>query len=184
MSERDKKLIRFTSIGLGIYLVIFFGFELLAKAEEARRSYKALVSEARNFNDMLKPYETRILLLEKLRKDLNVEPGGLDSETLVADVSAAIQEAAGQCGLGLGPLQESPSRATGATLTTMRLSGEGQIESIIKFVHAAPRLGFPILIETLNVSGDESSGAQRRFDMELRVLDYKNWKPQKGGSNG
>lgn len=184
MTDHDKKVIRFACIGLIAYLAIFYGRGAFSGLEAKRAAYMNARNEAKEFHKKLKPYETQLLLLEKLRKDRQINLEELNSDTLVADASTAIQIAANQCGVALGPLQETPSRGDASTLTMFRLSGEGPIDGVVNLIYTLRRIGFPLIIDSLNLDGGEFGGDTQKFDLELRIIDYNNWQPQTGGARG
>src|ERR687883_218889 len=67
LTERDKRTIRLASIGIGIYLVLFFGVTGWKKLERKRADYQTLLAKVRKEESDARDYETRILLFEKYR---------------------------------------------------------------------------------------------------------------------
>ena len=96
MTERDKKTIRFATIGVVIYLVVFGGFKMWRTGASRQDDYQTLVRKADRLQEEVRAIENRALLFEKLSELYAFDPRKIKKDTLVADASAAIQTAAQQ----------------------------------------------------------------------------------------
>src|SRR5262249_28263796 len=121
LSDHEKRTIRIAVIGLAIYLGVFFGVRGWRGLEGRRSEYQRLVQEAERLKQELRPYENKILLLDKLKETFRMDPSKLSKATLVAEASAAIQKAATGGGVQLGPIRESAARASAKELTSMQI---------------------------------------------------------------
>src|SRR5437762_13818192 len=103
MTDRDKKTVRIAGIGVLIYLVAFGGFKLWRNGGSNRDDYQMLLKRAEQLQAEVRMQENKVLLFEKLSDLYKFDPKKVKKETLVADASAAIQSAAQQGGIQLGP---------------------------------------------------------------------------------
>ena len=181
LTERDKKTLRLGSIILAVYLTGFFGFRVVRALEQTRSDFEKLQTEARLLKDQLRPYETKLLKIEKLRSTLKLEVNKLKRESLVADASAAIQRSAMAGGIMLGPIRESAARPSAHELTTMQLEAFGQPSAILGFLHQLETLGFPLLLDSVQVSQDPTKPGMTKLTLLIQVLDFDQWKNQEEG---
>src|SRR6476469_9977809 len=99
LNERDKRTIRLASIGIAIYLVLFLGWSGWKKLEGKRAEYQRLLTKVQKEEQDARTYETKVLFFQKYRDAYRLDPDHLPTETLVAEASAAIQNAARQDGI-------------------------------------------------------------------------------------
>src|SRR5438552_4120268 len=99
ITERDKRTIRIASVGIAIYLVLFFGLKAWKKLEGRRDDYQRLLTKVQKEEQDVRAYENKVLLFAKYRDAYRLDPDRLPTETLVAEASAAIQNAARQDGI-------------------------------------------------------------------------------------
>src|SRR5688500_3095956 len=143
LSEREKRTVRIAAIGLAIYLVAFFGFRAWQGLEHARSDYQKLAAEARKTRLELAPYENRVLLFEKLSEAYQLDPRQLPRASIVADASEAIQKAAKEGGIQLGPIRETASRSSGRELSSIQVEGMGPVPAALSLLHRLQTLGYP-----------------------------------------
>jgi hypothetical protein len=174
LSNSEKRTLRLGSIALGIYLVLFGGFSICKKMEKWRTDYAKLSMDAENLRREVQPYENKVLLLEKLKGSL--DPSKLSKTTLVADASSAIQKAAMTGGVQLGPIRESPPRPSAKELASMQLEGMGQPRSMIAFLQRLNLLGFPLLLDNVQISADPTKPGMVKLSLTIIILDYEQWK--------
>ena len=108
ISEKDKRTLRLAAIGISIYRALFFGVRGWKRLESRRSDYQLLLGRVQREEQEARSYENKVLLFQKYRDAWRLEPGKLSPETLVAEASTAIQNAAWQDGITLGPVRESP----------------------------------------------------------------------------
>lgn len=181
ISERDKRTLRWGGIGLGCYLIFFFAAQGIGKLEKTRREYELLRLEAITLKNQFMPYEARILRLEKLRQTFKMEVSKLKRETLAADTSAAIQAAAMSGGIMIGPLRESPGRTAGKEIASMQLEAFGQPQAVLTFLHKLETLGFPVILESLQLGQDATKPGMVKINLTIQVLDFEQWKNDEEG---
>jgi hypothetical protein len=183
LTDHEKRTIRIAAIGLSAYLVLFFGLRVWRSAEAGRKQYEQLVQQANRTRRDVLPYGNRALLLEKFQETYRMDPQRLSRTTLVAQASAAIQNAAKSGGIQLGPIRETPGRTSGQELTSMQLEGSGQARSIITLLGRLENLGFPLIIDSLQISPDTRKPGMVKMTLQIIVLDFEQWKKPVGGRN-
>lgn len=178
LTKREERTIRYGGIGIGIYLALFCAFQVWKFFEHKRSAYKDLVQQARDLKEQIEPYQTKILVVQKLMKDYDLDPWKLSEPSVVAQASAAIQDEAKADGIALGAIHESPSQSTGLELATIHIEGSGQIPAMLKLLDRLQRLGYPLIINTVQMNSDAMQPGHIKFDMTIAVLDFDQWKKQ------
>ncbi|MCD8533724.1 MAG: hypothetical protein LR011_02605 [Verrucomicrobia bacterium] len=172
MTQSEKKLVQITAIGLSLYLVFFFGAGSLKKYENQLAEFHKKRKTIRELNVKLQPYGNRVMLLEKLRKEMNLEVRFLDIPDLGALSSEAIQRCARSHSVNIGSFRESAA----TTGTSIRFEASGQGASIQKFLKGVTTSGYPIYIESLQVQTMDGKPGQLKMSINLLVLNFKSWK--------
>lgn len=174
LSPRDQRTLRLAAVGIGIYLCIFFGAKGIARLENQRSEYFRLLDRAQNLKREFAPYETKTLILEKLKKQFRLNPSAIKESTLIADASAAIQQAANSNGIQLGPLRESPPRLGSRELSSIQLEGVGKVPAIIALLHQLVTLGYPVMLDTVQLAPAPAGGpGMLKLNLTLLILDWK-----------
>lgn len=176
LSEREKRTIRIAAIGIAIYLLAFFGFRGWKKMASAREEYERLAGEAEKVRRELPPYENRVLLFEKLSEAYQLDPRKIRKETLVADASEAIQNAAKQGGIQLGPIRETAGRSSGRELSSIQVEGMGPVPSALSLLHQLQTLGFPLVIDQLQLTPESPRPGMLKMNLTIIILNYEAWK--------
>ncbi|HUR45262.1 MAG TPA: hypothetical protein VMZ27_05225 [Candidatus Saccharimonadales bacterium] len=175
LTNREKRTLRIGGIILSIYLVFFFGVRGSKGLESSRTEYQKLLAETQRLQREIAPYENRVLLTEKLKESFHMDPQKLSRTTLVADASAAIQRAAGSGGLQLGPIRETAARASAKELASMQLEGSGQATAAMTFLHRIGALGFPIIVDAVQINPDTTKPGMIKMHLTIVILDYEQW---------
>ena len=178
LTAKDKRTIRLAAVGLGIYLVLFFGFRAVKNLEQSKREYGQLLAKAQREQQEARRQENDVLLFEKLIALYGFDPRKLPKETLVAEASAAIQNAARQGGLQLGPVREIPGRATARELSTIQFDGMGPLPAALTLLHKLQTLGYPVVIDSLQLSQEAAKPGMLKMNVTLLILNFDQW--QKG----
>lgn len=198
MNDRDKKTIRIAGLAIAIYLAGFFGFKMWRKGGAGQDDYKTLARQAERLQAEVRAQENKVLMFDKLTELYQLDPRKIKRETLVADASAAIQTAAQQGGIVLGPLREAPARSSGRELTTIQVEGAGQANAVLGLLHRLRTLGYPLIIDSVQI-GPPAAGATPRgpggpmsgpppgmtpparpgmvkINLSITILNYDQWK--------
>ena len=176
ITERDKRTLRLAGIGIAIYLALFFGVRGWKGLEARRTSYQQLVTQVQREEQAAHAYENKVLLFQKYRDAFRLDPARLPRETLVAEASAAIQNAAREDGLQLGPVREAPGRTAGRELATIQLEGTGPLPSTLGLIHKLQTLGYPVVIDTLQLTPDAGKPGTLKINATLVILNFEYWR--------
>ncbi len=178
LTEHEKKTVRIGGIGIAVYLVLFGGYQMWRFAETRRSDYQKLVREATNLKQQVEAYKTKGLHAQKLVDEFQLDPLRLSSTTMVAQASAAIQSAAKGGGLAVGAVRESPSRAKGKELATMQLEAMGPPPAVTAFLYRLETVGYPVLIDTAQITAESARPGQVKLNLTLLILDFEQWKKE------
>lgn len=178
ITDRDKRTIRIASIGLAIYLVLFFGFRAWKGLEQSRAGFQTLVKKVESEQIKAREQENDLLRFEKLRDEYRLDPRNLPKETLVAEAAAAIQDAARQGGFALTSIRENDGRPTARELSTIQLDGMGQVEKALNLIHTLQTLGYPVVIDSLQLTQESNKPGMLKMNLVVVILNFDFW--QKG----
>ena len=175
LTDRDRRTIRLASIGLGLYLLAFFGFKILLFLGERRATYTRLRQEATALRQRFDLYQSRAVRLERLMVSFQMDPARLNSTTLVADASAALQQTATQGGLQVGPVRETLSLSSEREMGPIQLEASGQVPQLMTFLHQLRGLGYPLVIDSLQISPEQRRPGFLKINLGLILLNYQRW---------
>jgi hypothetical protein len=158
MTDKDKKTLRIGAVFVVLYLVCFYGYRGWKRGEAGRNDYHQLVQKAEQLQNDVRAQENKVLLFEKLTNEFKLDPRKISKETLVADASAAIQAAAREGGIVLGPFRETPGRGTARELSTIQVEGMGPVAAAMGLLHKLQTLGFPLIIDSVQFTQPSAGG--------------------------
>jgi hypothetical protein len=176
LASSEKRTIRFAAIGISIYLVLFGGMKVWGFFERQRSDYLKMVEEAQQLKIEAANYPDRVAVVKKLMDEFQLDPALLSSDTAVAGASAAIQRAAASGGVQPGPIRESPGRPSEQELATIQFEGAGTVASVMSLLHRLPLLGYPLVIDSLQITPDTTRPGQIKLNVTIIVLDFEQWK--------
>ncbi|HXC34736.1 MAG TPA: hypothetical protein VNV43_02615 [Candidatus Acidoferrales bacterium] len=176
LTQRDQRAIRYGAIGLGIYLVLFCAFHVWKFFEHRRSDYRDLIQQAHSLKDQIEPYQTKILVVQKLMKEYHLDPAKLTEAAVVAQASEAIQDEANADGIALGAIHESPAQSAGPELASIHIQGNGPVKAMLTLLDRLQRLGYPLVIDSVQVTPNNMQPGQVKFDLTIAVLDFEQWK--------
>jgi hypothetical protein len=176
LTDREKRTIRIAGIGMAIYLTLFGGVQVWSFLSKQRSDYLKLVGEARAFKQELQVYELKTQTLKKLMESFHLDPAKLNKVSVVAEASAAIQRAAMTGGVGLGPIRESPARPSSRELASVQLEAMGQVPMLMAFVHRLESLGYPLVLDAVQVTADSKQPGMVKLSLTIVILDFDQWK--------
>ena len=174
LTEREKRTVRFAVAAIAVYLVLFFGVRVWRQMEAKRSDYEWLVVDARRLKRDLLPYENRVLLNQKLKGELRMDPAKLSRATVVAEASSAIQKAASSGKVQLGPMRENPARSSAKELSSIQLEGSGPVPAVMEFLQQLPTLGYPLVIDSVQLT-PESKPGMIKLSLTIVILDAQQW---------
>ena len=178
MTPRDKRTVRFAIIFISVYLVGFCGLRGWRYLEAKRSAYQQVVQDANTLKQEVQPYGDRAELVKTLMETFQMDPMKLSRATIVADASAAIQKAAATGGMQFGPIRETSSRSASKELATMQMEGSGPVPAIMGFLHTVTTLGYPLVVDAVQISGDPTKPGAIKISLTIVILDFEQWKKQ------
>jgi hypothetical protein len=107
--------------------------------------------------------------------DFQIEPAALATNSVVAGASAAIQKAIMSSGLGLTSIRESPGRSSHREIATIQFQTAGPVVGIMALIHRLPLLGYPIVIDSVQITADPMQPGVVKLMATVFVLDYQQW---------
>jgi hypothetical protein len=105
--------------------------QLIKGASSLRAAYDQQVRAAQTLRSEVQTYEVRALRLQRLMEWLQLEPGKVATNSIIAQTSAALQQAAVAGGLQIGSIRESVARSSERELGTIQLDATGLPVSIL-----------------------------------------------------
>jgi len=174
LTAQEQRTIRLGAAALCLILVLFGGLRAWKFLEARRAEHQQLVLQAQRLKRDLAPYENRVLLTEKLKETFHIDPKKLSRATVVADVSAAIQQAAGAVRVQVGHVRESAARSSGKELASMQLDGTGPVTAVMTLLHRLETLGYPLVVDSLQLTADKPG--TMKVSLTIVILDFDQWK--------
>jgi type II secretion system (T2SS) protein M len=178
LSPREKRTIRIGAIVAAAYLVLFFGYEVLSYFGHRRAEYEKLLAEARHLKQEVRVHEGRAMVAKKLMENFRMDPARLNKPAVVAEASAAIQKVAGEGGVSVGSIRESPARPSSKELASMQIELNGSAPAISAMLHRMESVGYPVIIDSVQITAEPSRPGQIKLNLTLVILDFEQWKEE------
>jgi hypothetical protein len=176
LTSSEKRTIRYAASGISIYLALLGGIKVWKFLSHQRADYVRMVAEARQLKTETALDADEAAVVKKLMDEFQFDPSKLSTNSVVADASAAIQKAAASGGVKPGPIRESPGRTSGRDLATIEFEGSGPAPAVISLLHRLPLLGFPLVIDSVQITPDAMRPDQVKLSVTVIVLDFQDWK--------
>jgi hypothetical protein len=189
LTRQEQRTVRIGAILVGVYLLIYGMMQANSYFSKRKAEYQVLVKEAQGLKQEVQVYETRTNSLKKLMDDFHLDPAKLTRPSVVAQASAAIQKAAMSGGVVVGAVRESPARPTNKELGSLQLEAMGPVPALMKFLHQATTLGFPLVIESVQLGSEARPGmpgmpgmqgpppgGPLKLSLTILILDFDQWK--------
>ena len=177
LTHREKLAVRYGALAIAIYLAAFYGFNGWKVLEQKRAAYQELVEQAQNLKSKVEPYQAKVLVTGKLMREFRLDPAKLSRATVVAQASAAIQDEAKSDGIKLGTLRESGSQPSSSKeLASMQVEGTGPIPAMLKLLGRLNTLGYPLVIDSVQLTPESSRPGQIKLNLTIVILDFDQWK--------
>ena len=178
LSPNEKRTVQRAALAMAIYLALFFGWKGWKAMESKRSECEQLLLETQRLKWQVQPYENKVLLAQKLKEVFRIDPQKLSKATLVAEASAAIQKAAGQGGVQVGPIREAPARASSRELASMQLEAMGPVPALMTLLHRLETLGYPMVVDSLQLSQDATKPGMLKVNLTIVILNFEAWKTE------
>ena len=175
LTPQEKRTIRIAAICVAVYLALFYGLSVRNYFAARRQAYLALVQQARDLRDVIKPYEEKAASVSALMDRFHIDPVKLQRSSVMAEASAAIQQAAASDTVALGPIRETPGRASAREAGAIQLEGTGPIAAVLALLHDLHHIGFPVIVDTAQFSADPRMPNALKVNLTIVVLDFDAW---------
>ena len=175
LTDHEKRSLRWASIFIGVYLILFCGFQMWKFLHHRRVEYLQLVADAAALKVKAKTYQDRAEVAKKMMEDYHLDPAKLTRETIVNEASSAIQKAASASGIQVGAVRESASRGSGDEIATMQFEGSGPVPAVTGLLNRMQSLGYPLIIDSVQITPDNRPGMMK-LSLSIVILNYENWK--------
>jgi hypothetical protein len=179
LTPREQRTVRFGAAALGIYLVLFLGYQAWTVLAQKHTEYRRLLTEAQGLREKVRLYQSKVDHIQKLMDSYRMDPARLTRATVLAQASAAIQSVAQGGGVQIGPLRESPARPSSKELGSIQLEAAGPVPALLKFVQQTHAIGFPLIIDSMQIGSEPSRPGQIKLNLSIVVLDFDQWKQEK-----
>jgi hypothetical protein len=176
LTSSEKRTIRLGAIVLAAGLAVAGGIKVWKFLETQRAGYLKMVAEARQLKIESRTYADKADTLKTLMDNFHLDPAKLNKNSVVAGASAAIQSAATSGGVKPGAIRESPGRPASKELATIQFEGMGQVASVVSLLHRLPLLGYPLVIDSVQITSDPARPGQIKLALTIIVLDFDQWK--------
>lgn len=179
LTHREQKTVRFGGLALAGYLVLFAGLQVCGFISNKHAEYEGLLTEARTLKQKVILYRSKAEHASKLMQTYQMDPVKLERATVLAQASAAIQRAAMGGGVQIGPVRESPARPSSKELGSIQLEAMGPVPALLKFVQQTRSLGFPLIIDSMQIGSEPNRPGPIKLNLTLVILDFDQWNPEK-----
>jgi hypothetical protein len=178
LADNEKRTVRVATIFIAAYLALFCGMRGWKYLGAKRAEYQRLVENAQSLAREVKPYEEKALIVQKLMKEFNLDPAKLTNVTVVAGASAAIQTAGMSGQVGFGPIRETSGQAASKELAAIQIEGTGQVNGVLALLHHLTSLGYPVVIDTVQLTPEKMRPGNIKVNMTLIIMDFEQWKKE------
>jgi hypothetical protein len=183
LTPKEKRTIVIAAVGVFIYLALFYGPGVRNSFTARREAYDKLVQQARDLRDVIKPYEEKIGTATNLMDRFRMDPAKLKRASVMAEASAAIQQAAMSGRVAVGPIRESPGRPSAKEAGSIQFEGSGPIAAVMELLHSLDHIGFPVIIDSVQFTSDPRMPNGIKVNLTIVVLDFDAWKPKEEKSH-
>ena len=181
LTLQEKRTIRIAAVCVCAYLALFHGLAVRNYFMARREAYNRLVQQARDLRDVIQPYEEKISTVTNLM--VGFPHGSGKAQTFLGvwrEASAAIQQAAASGGVAIGPIRETQGRASAREAGSIQFEGSGPIPAVMDLLDHLNHIGFPVIVETVQLGSDPRMPNSIKVNLTIVVLDFDAWKA-KGG---
>jgi hypothetical protein len=182
-TPKEKRTIRIAAVCVFVYLALFYGPVARNYFTARRAAYDNLAQQARDLRDVIKPYQEKISTITNLMDRFHMDPAKLKRSTVVAEASAAIQQAAMSDGVVVGVVRETPGHPSAKEAGSIQVEGMGPIAAILDLMHHLDHIGFPVIIDAVQFSADPRMPNGMKMSLTIVVLDFDAWKTKEDKSH-
>ena len=178
LTPREQRTVKLGAAFLAGYLILFGGWQGCKALNARQAAYQQLAREAQNAQLELQHYAHEAVVVKRLEATLHLERSKLTRTALVAEAGAAIQKAASANGIQLGPVRESPARASARELAAIQLEATGPVPAALTLLHQLQSTGYPLVLDSVQIAADPSKPGTVRLNLTVVILDFNQWKDE------
>ena len=178
LSPSEKRTVRYAAIGIGLYLLLFFGWHIWSALQKRTAAYQQLVAQASDMQVKLRPYLDQVVVTKKMMEHFQLDPATLNRATVVGEASKQIQQTAAGSGIQVGPIREAPTKNAAREMATLQFEGTGQIAGVLGLLKRLETLGYPLVIDSVQITPSAMRPGQLKLVMTLVILDFDQWKTE------
>ena len=178
LTASEKRTLRLAAMVLGGCLFLLVAYKIFNFLENRHLTYLKIAAEAQALKTESQTYPDKVAMVKKLMDDFQLDPAKLVKSSVMAEASAAIQKAANGGGVKPGTIRESPGHASKKELGTIQFEGAGQVASVMALLHRLPLLGYPLVIDSVQLTSDPMRPDQMKIALTIIVLDFDWWKKE------
>lgn len=175
LAPGEKRTVRYGAAVVAAALALLCLVKVLKFFGHQRAVYVQMVTEARQLRAESHLDADDAAVIQKIMTDFQCDPATLSTNSAVAGASAALQNAASSGGVKPGAIHESPGDGA-ESLATIQFEGSGDIPSVMALLHRIPLLGYPLVIQSLQLNSDPQRPGHLKLDMTINVLNFESWK--------
>jgi hypothetical protein len=183
LSAHEKRTIRFGATVVAIWLAVFCLQQVWKFYSNQNGEYKTLLAQTDNLRAELRPYKGRTEDVRTLMEKFRMDPNHLSRTSVVAEASAAILKTAASSGVQLGPIRETAARQSAKEMAAIQLDCSGQVPNLLGFLHRFESMGYPIIIDAVQLTSDPSKPGNLKMHLGLVILDFEQWKAEERTPN-
>ena len=163
-------MIRYGGIAMGCYLALFGTYQARAICARQRAEYLQLVDQAQKLKAKVETSQMEVQSIKDLMEKFKFDPATLSRATLVGQASAAIQRAALSDHLQLGPIREPPAQSSAKELA-LQFEANGQIVAAMGFLSHLESLGFPIMVDSVQITTQTAPGMVK-LNLTIDIVEF------------
>jgi hypothetical protein len=176
LTSHEKRTLRLGAAVVALYFLLFGGWRAWSFCQRKHIEYLRLGQQAQQLKREIALYQDKAAAVTKLMQGFKMDPAGLSRRTAVAEASAAIQQAAAGGGVAVGAVRESGARPANKELGTLQLEANGQVLAILSFLGRLESIGYPLIVETVQLTSEAARPGLLKLNLTIVVLDFDQWK--------
>jgi hypothetical protein len=182
LTPREKRTIRIGLVALAVYLGGLYGLRGWRYLEARRDEYAQLCLAGEKLKGEILREKVKALRLQRLRESSRLDLAKLDVKTASGEALAAVQKAAQGLGIALTTLKETPGRSSARELAAFQAEGVGPTLAVAQFLDNLKTLGFPLVIDSLQLKTAGMQPGQVQLSLGVVLLDFTAWKKAEKGN--
>jgi hypothetical protein len=183
LSASEKRTIRLGATAVAICLALFCLQQIWKFFSSQNADYKTLLAQTDTLRAELRPYKGKTEDVRTLMEKFHMDPNHLSRTSVVAEASAALFKTAASSGIQLGPIRESATRQSAKEMAAIQLDCTGQVPNLLGFLHRFESMGYPIIIDAVQLTSDPTRPGNLKMHLGLVILDFEQWKAEERKPN-